>query len=198
MRGLALIAAATALLLISPAEAKRSFDHPAATDDWRRIDTRYDWQVSAERRSGYSKQRKAKVAHNKPRQRASRAMTVKTARPSPAIAAGDHKTEIVDHPAGCPRRSFCGCGTALHIFGHQVRDLWLAANWFRFPASDPGPGKVAVRRHHVFAILKDLGGGRVLAYDPNSGGHKTRVHVRSLSGYRVVDPGGLSKWAYAG
>lgn len=106
--------------------------------------------------------------------------------------------QIVEHPAGCPRTSFCGCGTALHIFGRPIRDLWLAANWFRFPASTPGPGKVAVRRHHVFAILKDLGGGRVLAYDPNSGGHKTRVWVRSLAGYRVVDPGRKQNWAYAG
>jgi hypothetical protein len=41
---------------------------------------------------------------------------------------------------------------------------------------------VAARRHHVFVIKRVLGGGRVLAYDANSGGHKTRLHVRSLAG----------------
>ena len=32
--------------------------------------------------------------------------------------------------------------------------------------------------------------GKVLAYDANSGGHKTRLHVRSLAGFVVVDPNG--------
>lgn len=104
-------------------------------------------------------------------------------------------TRIVAHPPGCPSRAFCGCGTSLHIFGKNIREAWLARWWFRFPVSTPGPGKVAVRRHHVFAILRDLGGGRVLAYDPNSGGHKTRIHVRSLAGYSVRDPRGRTRYA---
>lgn len=114
-------------------------------------------------------------------------------RAAPRSRGGEHPgiaTRIVPNPEGCPRVSFCGCGTALHIFGKNVRAAWLAAWWFRFPSATPGPGKVAVRRHHVFAILRDLGRGRVLAYDPNSGGHKTRIHVRSLRGYSVRDPGG--------
>jgi hypothetical protein len=49
---------------------------------------------------------------------------------------------------------------------------------------------VAARRHHVFVIKRVLGGGKVLAYDANSGGHKTRLHVRSLAGFVVVDPNG--------
>jgi hypothetical protein len=97
--------------------------------------------------------------------------------------------EIVPHPAGCPRRLFCGCGTAVHIFGAPIRSLWLAANWFRFPSAAPGPGMVAVRRHHVFAI-DDYRNGRALAYDPNSGHGLTRRHWVSLAGYRIVNPHG--------
>ena len=95
---------------------------------------------------------------------------------------------ILAHPAGCPRTRFCGCGASIKVFGKSIRSLWLAKNWFQFPASTPGPGKVAVRVGHVFVIIRNLGGGKVLAYDANSGGHKTRIHVRSLAGYSVRDP----------
>jgi hypothetical protein len=93
----------------------------------------------------------------------------------------------VAHPAGCPWRAFCGCGVSVKIFGHPVRDLFLAANWYRFPRAAPGPGMVAVRRHHVMAILS-YNGSSATVYDPNSGGHGTRVHERSLAGYTVVNP----------
>lgn len=101
--------------------------------------------------------------------------------------------QIVPNPAGCPRVAFCGCGVARFIFGKvdgAMRPLWIAAEWLRFARAAPAPGMVAVRkdRHHVLAIKEVLGNGRVLAYDPNSGGHKTRVHERSLAGYTVVDP----------
>lgn len=98
--------------------------------------------------------------------------------------------QIVSHPPGCPPRAFCGCGVSLHIFGKAVRagGLAIAANWLAFTRAEPAPGMVAARKGHVFAILENLGSGRVLAYDPNSGGHKTRIHVRSLRGYTVVNP----------
>ena len=100
-------------------------------------------------------------------------------------------TAIVAHPAGCPRRAFCGCGVSVKVFGRPVRDLFLAANWLvRFPRTSPAAGMVAARRGHVFYIVSYLGDGNALAYDPNSGGRKTRIHVRSLAGYRVVDPHG--------
>ena len=98
------------------------------------------------------------------------------------------RVTLLPHPPGCPRTAFCGCGTALHIFGRPIRDLWLAANWFRFPPARPAPGMVAVRAHHVFAILRVIRPGVVLAYDPNSGGHQTRIHPRSLAGYSVRNP----------
>jgi len=104
-----------------------------------------------------------------------------------------HGTQILPHPLGCPRRAFCGCGAAVEVFGRPIRSLWLAANWLRFPRTAPAPGMVAARRGHVFVIKQVLGAGKVLAYDANSGGRRTRLHVRSLAGFVVVDPrGGVS------
>ena len=95
---------------------------------------------------------------------------------------------VVAHPAGCPRRAFCGCGAAVHVFGRPVRSLWLAANWFRFPRAAPAPGMAAVRRHHVFVLEQQIEGDIWLAFDANSGRHMTRVHARSIAGYTIVNP----------
>lgn len=95
---------------------------------------------------------------------------------------------IVAHPAGCPSRAFCGCGAAVRVFGSPVRELWLAANWFKFPRTAPGPGMVAVRRHHVFVLEANLGNGIWQVYDANSGQHLTRMHARSIAGYAIVNP----------
>jgi len=93
-------------------------------------------------------------------------------------------------PAGCPRR-YCGCGVSLKVFGRIIPELNLAANWLRkFPRTHAAAGMVAARRGHVFYIKAYNGDGTALAYDPNSGGGKTRIHVRSLRGYTVVDPNG--------
>lgn len=102
----------------------------------------------------------------------------------------DAAAQIVAHPAGCPRTRFCGCGVSVRVFGRPVRDLYLAANWRRFPSAHAAAGMVAWRHGHVFYIEQSYGDGTVLAYDPNSGRHLTRVHRRSLAGYRVVDPRG--------
>jgi hypothetical protein len=98
------------------------------------------------------------------------------------------ETRLQPHPSGCPSRAFCGCGAAVRVFGSPVRSLWLAANWFKFPRAAPGAGMVAVRRHHVFVLEAHLDGGTWLAYDANSGGHATRLHARSISGYTIVNP----------
>lgn len=97
---------------------------------------------------------------------------------------------IVAHPEGCPSRAFCGCGAAVRVFGHSVRELWLAANWFKFPRAAPSSGMVAVRRHHVMVLEADLGGGVWQVFDANSGNHLTRIHARSIAGYVVVNPHG--------
>lgn len=106
----------------------------------------------------------------------------------------NRQASILPHPPGCPRRAFCGCGAAVEVFGRPIRSLWLAANWLAFPRAHPAPGMVAARRGHVFVIKQVLGNGQVLAYDANSGGRKTRLHVRSLAGFAVVNPrgGGVS------
>lgn len=102
------------------------------------------------------------------------------------------RAAIVPHPAGCPRRAFCGCGAAVRVFGAPVRSLWLAANWFKFPRAAPGPGMVAVRRHHVFVLEAHIGGDLWQVYDANSGGRQTRIHARSLAGYTIVNPRGAA------
>ena len=102
----------------------------------------------------------------------------------------DKRGEVVSHPPGCPSRAFCGCGVALKVFGSHRRDLWLARAWYRFPRSQPGPGAVAVWPHHVVYILESLGNSIARVYDPNSGGHKTRIHVRSLARATIVNPTG--------
>lgn len=102
----------------------------------------------------------------------------------------DAVSQVLPHPAGCPRRLFCGCGAAVKVFGAPIRSLWRAAEWFRFPRAEPAPGMVAVRRGHVFVIEQVIGPRTVIAYDANSGRRLTRRHVRSLAGYSVRDPRG--------
>lgn len=111
-------------------------------------------------------------------------------------ANGNEAQVIGGRPAECNIRiagrliPYCGCAVSLKVFGRPVRELFLASNWLKFPRATPSAGMVAARRGHVFYILDYLGGGNALVYDPNSGGRKTRVHVRSIKGYVVVNPHG--------
>lgn len=98
--------------------------------------------------------------------------------------------QMLPHPAGCPGRQFCGCGAAVEVFGSPRRDLWLAANWLRFPRTAPAPGMVAARHGHVFVLKVQRADGTWLVADFNSGGHASRLHVRPLSGYTIVNPHG--------
>lgn len=99
------------------------------------------------------------------------------------------KTKVVKNAPGCPPTNFCGCGAAWFLWGETKRDHWRAKHWYKYPKTKPKKGAVAVRDHHVFVIIDALPGGQVLAYDANSGQHKTRIRVRSLKGYSVRDPG---------
>ena len=91
-------------------------------------------------------------------------------------------------PAGCPS-AYCGCGVSLKVFGKIIPELNLASNWLRkFPHAQPAPGMVAARSHHVFYIESVIDAQTVVAYDPNSGGHRTRIHTVSLRGFTVVNP----------
>ena len=98
---------------------------------------------------------------------------------------------FISHPQGCPRRAFCGCGAAVRVFGSPIRSLWPSAAWFKFPRTYPASGMVAVRYGHVFVLESHVGGNEWLVSDYNSGGHKSRRHVRSLAGYVVVNPHGV-------
>lgn len=103
-----------------------------------------------------------------------------------------YQSEVVSvsHPPGCPRRAFCGCGVSVKVFGRPIRNLFLASNWLRFPRTTPAAGMVAARRGHVMYIMAMDANGNATVYDPNSGGHRTHIHTRSLAGYVVVNPHG--------
>lgn len=92
------------------------------------------------------------------------------------------------HPAGCPSRAFCGCGASVRLFGRPVRELYLAANWLKFPRAAPAPGMAAARPGHVFVLEQHVRDDVWLVYDANSGGRQTRLHERSVRGYAIVNP----------
>lgn len=97
---------------------------------------------------------------------------------------------IGGRPAGCPRR-YCGCSASLYVFGKIRPELNLALNWARkFPRTTPAPGMVAARSGHVFVLMSHVAGNEWLVHDGNSGGGLTRQHVRSISGFRIVNPHG--------
>lgn len=100
----------------------------------------------------------------------------------------DRGTVIGSRPAGCPR-AYCGCSASLYLFGKIRADLNLAANWLRkFPRAAPAPRMAAARPGHVFVLVEHKGGSNWLVHDGNSGRGLTRLHVRSIAGYTVVNP----------
>jgi hypothetical protein len=107
----------------------------------------------------------------------------------PDISNG-HPIVVGARPRECPR-SFCGCEASLYVFGQVRPDLNLASNWMKeFPRTSAAPGMAAVRNHHVFVLMSPVGGNNWLVHDGNSGHGLTREHVRSISGYTVVNPQG--------
>ena len=108
------------------------------------------------------------------------------------------ETSVVDangnvvggRPNGCPSQ-FCGCEASLYVFGEIRRELNLASAWMRkFPRAQAAAGMAAVRNHHVMILMRQVDGKDWLVHDGNSGGRKTREHVRSIAGYVIVDPHG--------
>ena len=92
------------------------------------------------------------------------------------------------HPDGCPRTAFCGCGAAKDLGIEDDKSLWSASAWLKFPRSSPAPNTAAVAAHHVFVLKRDMGNGNWLVADYNSGGHLSRLHVRGLAGFTIVNP----------
>ena len=107
-----------------------------------------------------------------------------------ADANGNDASVIGGRPAGCPR-AFCGCEASRYVFGEPRPELYLASNWIRkFPRTSPSSGMAAARGGHVMILISPAGGNDWLVHDGNSGGGLTRRHVRSISGYVIVDPHG--------
>lgn len=98
------------------------------------------------------------------------------------------KATFLPHPRGCPARNFCACGASVEIFGRSIRSLWPAAAWFSFPRTEPAPNMVGVRRHHIVVLKRHIKGSVWLVYDANSGGHRTRLHQRSIAGFSIRNP----------
>lgn len=92
------------------------------------------------------------------------------------------------HPAGCPRRLFCGCGAAIAVFGKNIRELWSTSQWFKFPRTEPASGMVAVRRGHVFVLRQHVKGDVWIVEDYNSGKGQSRIHERRIAGYSIRNP----------
>jgi len=120
---------------------------------------------------------------------ATRPLTARAqARRATQVDANGNSVIVGGRPAGCPHR-FCGCEASLYVFGEIRKELNLAANWVRkFPRTQPAPGMVAARSGHVFVLMSHVGGNQWLVHDGNSGGGKTRRHVRSIAGYAIVNP----------
>lgn len=102
--------------------------------------------------------------------------------------ANGNPTVIGGRPAGCPR-AFCGCEASIYVFGRIIPELNLAANWIRkFRRTSPAPGMAAARSGHVMILISHVEGKDWLVHDGNSGRRLTRRHVRSIAGFKIVDP----------
>ena len=101
------------------------------------------------------------------------------------------QSQIVSHPAGCPRTLFCGCGVSVHVWGVAKKAFYTARAYYSLPRATCAPGMVAVlNAHHVAAIESCDGNGIATLYDPNSGSHLTRIHQRDISHATIVNPHG--------
>lgn len=107
---------------------------------------------------------------------------------APVADANGNGTIVGTRPSGCPHR-YCGCAASLYLFGEIRPDLNLAANWKRkFPRTEPASGMVAARNGHVMVLMSHASGDEWMVHDGNSGGGRTREHVRSIRGYTIVNP----------
>lgn len=172
----------------SSAQARQHQSAPAVTFDRHAVSGAYRYGVQ---------QATPRIARVKAKRKAKRTASRHRHYHRARVAVRGEVT-LLPHPAGCPARAFCGCGAALEVFGRNIRELWLARNWFQFPEADPAPRMVAVRRHHVFVLRRHVVGDRWLAYDANSGGRKTRLHVRSIAGYSIRNPHAGRRYAQYG
>lgn len=110
------------------------------------------------------------------------------AAPTQVADANGNGAIVGGRPSNCPHR-FCGCEASLYLFGEIRPELNLAANWKRkFPRTEPASGMVAARNGHVMVLMSHASGDEWMVHDGNSGGGRTREHVRSIRGYTIVNP----------
>ena len=110
------------------------------------------------------------------------------AAPTQVADANGNGAIVGGRPSACPHR-FCGCEASLYVFGAIRAELNLAANWVRkFPRTEPAAGMVAARSGHVMVLMSHANGDEWMVHDGNSGGGRTREHVRSIRGYTIVNP----------
>lgn len=169
-----LIGATLLLLFVTPANAQEAHDWYSGES------SRVQSGRSGHFGYGYPRARRGKAK----RSAANRSNTRRAVRG----ASYANNASILAHPAGCPRRLFCGCGASVKVFGKPVRSLYLARNWLKFPRAAAAPGMVAANRRHVMVIEQVMASNKAVVYDANSGRGLTRRHVRSLAGFTVVNP----------
>lgn len=167
--------AIVAIAAASAAEAKPRKTHAQSTQA----------QVTCDMR-GCSDQAGAQAGTTRQNARASR--RERGAAPTQIADANGNGAIVGGRPSGCPHR-YCGCSASLYVFGEIRPDLNLAANWARkFPRTTPASGMVAARSGHVMVLMSHASGDEWLVHDGNSGGGRTREHVRSIRGYTIVNP----------
>jgi hypothetical protein len=81
-------------------------------------------------------------------------------------------------PKGCPTL-WCGCWLALELFNRHTPELWLAANWLKFPRTNPEPGAVAIitRKKQIAHVGVVVGFSKEGNPIIRSGNHNGRVGV---------------------
>ena len=92
------------------------------------------------------------------------------------------------------RGLWCGCGSADEVGLPNEDGHWnLASNWFELPRAAPGHNMACVRNGHVSVLKREAGAPNLwMAYDPNSGGGRARLHVINIDRNcaAIVDPKG--------
>ena len=100
-----------------------------------------------------------------------------------AVANGE--VHYLPHPPGVRRTQFCGAGAWYALTGQVVNGgTWAIADYW--PGHYHGSTPVAHWPGHVAIIRQNYGNGTALMEDYNSGGHKSRLWVRSLAGARII------------
>jgi hypothetical protein len=78
----------------------------------------------------------------------------------------------------------CGCYASEQIFGHSVRNLWLANAWLRFPRTTPAPGTAAIWPGRHVAQVVAVNSDKTVVVNDSWNAH----HVVRMAGLVFVKP----------